>query len=202
MSLMLERPTTDGTAPSGFEALCAALDELDVPDGFKAEVIRGNIVMSPWSKGFYARVMDLVCDRLRDHLPVRHVISAMPFLYVFPSVERAFGPDIHVADARSRETTGTRLDGEALSLVAELSSPSTREDDLTDKVESYGRAGVPVYLLLDMQEQSAIVHWTPTAKGYASHLAVPFGEKLWIPAPFDCALDTSGFEPPVEDKRG
>ncbi|MEU6731621.1 Uma2 family endonuclease [Streptomyces physcomitrii] len=196
------RVPSAATASTDFAALCSALDELSVPDGFRAEITRGTLLISPWLPAYCLTVMDLVCEQLRVRLPTGHLISSAPLLYVFPSVERAFGPDIHVADARSRETTGTRLDGEALSLVAELSSPSTREDDLTDKVESYGRAGVPVYLLLDMQEQSAIVHWTPTAKGYASHLAVPFGEKLWIPAPFDCALDTSGFEPPVEDKRG
>ena len=42
----------------------------------------------------------------------------------------------------------------ALSLAAELTSSSTRDDDLTDKVVVYGRAGIPVYLLLDMQEET------------------------------------------------
>lgn len=196
MTVMLERPTIDGTYPHHFEELCEALDELNVPDGFKAEIIRGNIVMSPWSKAYYLDVMDLVCDQLRPVLPDGHRISVGPALYVFPGVERAYGPDIHAAHQQTRRSTSPRLDGEGLSFVAELTSPSTRDDDLTDKVESYGKAGVPVYLLLDMQEEQATVFWTPTAKGYDSHLTVPFGEKIRIPAPFDCNLDTSGFQAP------
>jgi Uma2 family endonuclease len=201
MTLMLERPTIGGTEPPSFEALLDLLDELNVPDGYKAEIIKGNIVVSPWSKGYYATVMELVCDQLRPRLPEGHRISYGPFLYVFPGSERAYGPDIHAAHSRTYQTTSNRLDGEGLSFVAELTSVSTRDDDLTDKVETYGRAGVPVYLILDMQEERATALWTPSAKGYESRLTVPFGEKLQIPTPFDCTLDTSGFLAPEEPEE-
>ncbi|KUL22069.1 Uma2 family endonuclease [Streptomyces regalis] len=196
MTLMTERPTMSGTEPRGFEVLLDDLDELIMPDGYKAEIIRGSIVLSPFSKGYYTDVMELVCDQLRPCLPEGHRVSYGPNLYVFPGDERAYGPDVHAAPRRAFRTTSNRLDGEALSFVAELTSPSTRDDDLTDKVRVYGRAGVPVYLLLDMQEDQATVFWTPSAKGYESHCTRPFGEKLPIPAPFDCTLDTTGFQAP------
>ncbi|MGA5894636.1 Uma2 family endonuclease [Streptomyces venetus] len=197
MTLMAERPVMSGTRPhSGFEELLHLLDELNVPDGYKAEIVRGSIVVSPWSKGYYWRVMRLVCGQLEPHLPEGHVIERSPFLYVFPGCERAFGPDIHAAHERVFETESNQLDGESLSFVAELTSPSTRTDDLTDKAEVYGRAGVPVYLVLDMQEQQAIVYGSPSAKGYELRLSKPFGEKLDIPDPFGCTLDTAGFQTP------
>ncbi|KUO16911.1 Uma2 family endonuclease [Streptomyces dysideae] len=199
MTLMAERPTMSGTESRSFEELLDALDELIVPAGYKAEIIRGSIVVSPWSKGYYLRVMRLVCKQLEPHLPEGHVIDRAPALYVFPEQERAYGPDIFAAHERVLETENNRLDGEALSFVAELTSPSTRHDDLTDKVETYGKAGVPVYLILDMQEEQATVLWTPSAKGYESHCTRPFGEKLPMPAPFDCTLDTTGFEAPEEE---
>ncbi|MGW0209229.1 Uma2 family endonuclease [Streptomyces sp. NPDC003233] len=102
-----------------------------------------------------------------------------------------------VGRSRLQRTTGNRLDGESLTLAAELTSSSTRDDDLTDKAVVYGRAGVPVYLLLDMQEERATVFWGPSPKGYESRETRPFGEKLHIPAPFDCTLDTTGFEAPA-----
>lgn len=40
MTLMIERPTTSGTEPHGFEDLLDTLDESDVP-GYRAEIIRG-----------------------------------------------------------------------------------------------------------------------------------------------------------------
>ncbi|MBM7089871.1 Uma2 family endonuclease [Streptomyces sp. NPDC012461] len=196
MTVMAERPTTRGSESDSFKGLLRALDELDVPDGYKAEIIRGNIVVSPWSKGYYLDVMELVCDQLRGHLPAEHRISYGPFLFVFPGVERAYGPDIHVAHRGASRSASNHLDGEALSFVAELTSTSTRDDDLTDKVVAYGRAGVPVYLLLDMQEEQATVFSMPSAKGYESRDTKPFGEKLGIPAPFGCVLDTTGFTAP------
>ncbi|MER7477577.1 Uma2 family endonuclease [Streptomyces sp. NPDC126510] len=197
MTLMAERPVISGTEPRGdFEELLGLLDELNVPNGYKAEIVRGSIVVSPWSKGYYRRVMRLVCSQLEPHLPEEHVIERSPFLYVFPEHQRAFGPDIHAAHERVFETTSTHLDGEALSLVAELTSPSTRSDDLTDKVGVYAKAGVPVYLILDMQERQAVVYGSPSGKGYELRLSKPFGEKLDIPEPFGCTLDTAGFLPP------
>ncbi len=55
---------------------------------------------------------------------------------------------------------------------------------------------MPSYLLLDMQEELATVYWSPTVKGYESHLTAPFGKTVRIPAPFDCDLDTTGFQAP------
>jgi Uma2 family endonuclease len=202
MTLMAERPVMSGTTPrSGFEELLDLLDELRVPDGYKAEIIRGSIVVSPWSKGYYLDVMESVCDQLREYLPEGHRISYGPFLYVFPGCERAYGPDIHAAHRSVRRTTSNRLDGEALSFVAELTSTSTRDEDLTDKVETYGRAGVPLYLVLDMQEERAIVFGSPSAKGYEVRFTKPFGEKLYIPDPFGCTLDTTGFQAPEQEAQ-
>jgi Uma2 family endonuclease len=198
MTLMLERPTISGTKPPDFEGMLDALDELNVPDGYKAEIIKGNIVLSPWSKGYYTRVMKLVCEQLEPYLPEGHLIDRAPQLFVFPGVERAYGPDIHAAHEQTYETTSNRLDGEGLSFVAELTSSSTRDDDLTDKVATYAKAGVPVYLVLDMQEEQATVLWSPSVKGYEARLTKPFGEKLPVPDPFDCSLDTAGFRAPEE----
>ncbi|MFC4500854.1 MULTISPECIES: Uma2 family endonuclease [Streptomyces] len=200
MTLMAERPVISGTKPrSGFEELLDLLDELSVPDGYKAEIIRGSIVVSPWSKGFYTRVMKLVCNQLEGYLPEGHMIERAPDLFVFPGVERAFGPDIHAAHEQTYETDSNHLDGEGLSFVAELTSASTRREDLTDKVEVYGKVGVPIYLILDMQEEEAIVYGSPSTKGYEVRFSKPFGEKLYIPDPFGCSLDTAGFQRPEKD---
>ncbi|MER6421397.1 Uma2 family endonuclease [Streptomyces sp. NPDC001137] len=193
MTLMTERPTISGTEPHSFEDLLDALDKLIVPDGYKAEIIRASIVLSPFSKAYYTRVMRLVCQQLESYLPTGHTIERAPNLFVFPEGERAYGPDVYAADDRVFDADSNHLDGDALSFVAELTSSSTRDNDLTDKVLVYGKAGVPVYLLLDMQEKQATVFSTPSAKGYESRCTVPFGEDLAIPAPFDCTLDTGGF---------
>ncbi|MDQ0788247.1 hypothetical protein [Streptomyces sp. B3I8] len=47
-----------------------------------------------------------------------------------------------------------------------------------------------------------IVFWGPYAKGYECRLTKPFGEKLPLPEPFDCVLDTTGFHAPQEPEQG
>ncbi|MEU6354420.1 Uma2 family endonuclease [Streptomyces sp. NPDC047072] len=200
MTLMAERPVMS-IEPGGFEEMLDVLEELRVPDGYKAEIIRGNIVVSPWSKGYYNRVMRLVCKQLEAHLPERYEIDRAPTLFVFPGDECAYGPDIHAVHEQALETESNHLDGESLCFVAELTSRSTRNDDLTDKVGVYAKAGIPVYLLLDMQEERAIVYGSPSAKGYEVRYTKPFGEKIHIPAPFDCVLDTTGFQRPEKSDK-
>jgi len=194
MALMTERPMSD-TEPYDFEALLETLEGLDVP-GYQAEVIRGSIVLSPWSRGYYRRVMKLVCTQLEPHLPEGHVLERAPYLFVFPGDSSAYGPDVFAAHEDVFETEAVHLDGAALSFVAELTSPSTRNNDLTDKVEVYARAGVAVYLILDMQAREAIVYGSPSAKGYQIRINKPFGEEIPVPAPFDCVLDTAEFHRP------
>lgn len=195
MTLMLEHPmhaeASSDSAP--YQTLCRTLLSMDVPAGYRAEIIGGNIVMSPWSKGCYFPVMRALRSQLEAHLPTDHVVDYAPFLFTFPAQERAYGPDVYAVDASAFETEQRHLDGEALSFVAELTSASTREADWTDKTPVYGKAGVPVYLLLDMQEETATVFWQPSPEGYVSRLTVPFGEPVRLPAPFDCDLDTAGW---------
>ena len=77
--------------------------------------------------------------------------------------------------------------------MSELASTSTYANEWSDKAEVYGKSGIPVCLLLDMQNETTTAFWAPSSRGYVFHLTVPFGEKVHIPAPFDCELDTAAF---------
>ncbi|NGN69857.1 Uma2 family endonuclease [Streptomyces sp. A7024] len=199
MAVMVEHPVSiehpQGTPE--FRELLQTLLELDehVPDGYRTEIIGGKIVMSPWSKGYYFPVMRSLRRQLEPHLPEGHVVDSAPYLFTFPAAERAYGPDVFAAAEGAFRTERRHIDGEALSLAAELTSTSTRNADVHDKVTAYGKGTVPVYLLLDMQKSAATLFWQPTDEGYAAQTTVPFGEKLRVPAPFDCDLDTSEFLP-------
>ncbi|MER6143185.1 Uma2 family endonuclease [Streptomyces sparsogenes] len=198
---MIDRPTETIKASSGgeaskagtFEELCRLLPELQVPDGYRAEIIRGSIVVSPWSLGYYLPIMRSIREQVEPHAPDGHIVDNAPYLFTFPASERGYGPDLYVVDEAAFRTKSRYIPGDALSLVAELTSIATRANDMSDKAEVYGKSGVPVYLLLDMQNETTTVFWTPSPRGYVSHLTVPFGEKVHVPAPFDCDLDTASF---------
>ncbi|MGW2044475.1 Uma2 family endonuclease [Streptomyces sp. NPDC001858] len=190
---MTERPTTMDTSPSGpFEEMLRIVEELDTPAGYKAELVRGKIVVSPGPELRYMRVMKSLRLQLEPHVPEGHEVDVAPILFAFPGSGRACGPDLHVADESAFDAEGRHADGAALSLAAELTSESTKDVDWIDKMETYGRI-VPVYLLLDMGVGEINVLWDPSPKGYRSRTNVPFGRPVWIPAPFEFELDTTGF---------
>ena len=202
MTVMIERPKAiddagDRVERSGaFDEMLRTAEELDAPVGYKAELIRGKIIVSPWSKLRYRQAMKALRRQLEAHAPEGHDADVAPFLFAFPTAERAFGPDVWVADETAFEAEGRHADAEALSLVAELTSTSTRDVDWLDKLDTYGRL-VPVYLILDMKSEEVTMFWDPSPKGYRSCTAVPFGKPLHVPAPFDFDLDTGAFGKPT-----
>ncbi|MEU4212644.1 Uma2 family endonuclease [Streptomyces sp. NPDC026206] len=204
MAVMVETPREAFQPISGdepkteFEQLCRDLEEANehLPLGYRAEIIGGKIVMSPWSKAGYNRILDSLQDQLTAHVPKGHRARTTPNLYVFPQQERGYGPDLHVSDHGALEDLGTiLLPGSTLSLVAEQTSTSTRSNDLTDKVNAYGKGEVPVYVLIDMQKGMVTVYHDPTPdEGYRAHTQVKFGDRVHIPAPFGFELNTEGWK--------
>ncbi|MFP3988244.1 Uma2 family endonuclease [Streptomyces sp. E11-3] len=100
--------TIDTPEEGTFEAMLRTVEELDTPDGYKAELIRGKIVVSPRSKLRDKRPMKLLRQRLEPHAPKGHDVDVAPFLFSFPSTERAYGPDLHiylVVDMQAEEIT-------------------------------------------------------------------------------------------------
>ncbi|MFF3622516.1 Uma2 family endonuclease [Streptomyces sp. NPDC002467] len=190
---MIERATPiEQTAPPTFETLLRTVEEMDTPDGFKAELIRGKIVVSPWSMRRYYRPMRALRKQLEAHAPEGHIADIAPFLFQFPEAGRAYGPDLYVVDESGFEGEGRHLDAAALSLVAEFTSVSTKDADWHEKLEVYGRL-VPVYLVVDMQDSEITCFWDPSPHGYRSRTTVSFGEPLPVPAPFGFKIDTTGF---------
>ncbi|MCX5376852.1 Uma2 family endonuclease [Streptomyces sp. NBC_00091] len=165
---------------------------MDTPDGFKAELIRGKVVVSPWPALRCCRPMRLLREQLQAHASEGHVAETAPILFRFTAAERAYGPDLFVADEEAFEEEGRHADSAALSLVAEFTSVSTKDADWNEKLNVYGRL-VPVYLVVDMQNSEITCFWDPSPHGYRSRTTVSFGEALPVPEPFGFSLDTTGF---------
>ncbi|MBQ0863212.1 Uma2 family endonuclease [Streptomyces sp. RK75] len=203
MTVMLERPTAIEASdePDGsFDALLRTLLAMEVPEGYRAEIIGGSIVMSPWSKGYYLRAMRSLRAQLEPHVPTGTIVDSSPYLFTFPDQERAFEPDVFVASEKAFDTEAQHIDGEALVLVAELTSASTRNVGWSDKLAVYAKAGVGVYVLLDMQAQTVSVFSDPAPEGYRTRKTCQFGKALHLPLPFDFELGTTAFGKPPENQ--
>ncbi|MHC6627658.1 Uma2 family endonuclease [Streptomyces globosus] len=189
--------TERDAAPEGlprpvFESLLRTVEEMAAPDGFRAELIRGKIIVSTWPGPRSLRCLRVLRERIAAHAPQGHVVDAAPVLFRFPSPGRAYGPSLFSADEAAFEADGRSADGSALSLVAESTSVSTRDADWVEKLEVYGRL-VPVYLVVDMQESEITCFSDPSPHGYRSRQTVPFGKPLTVAEPFGFEFDTAGF---------
>nr|WP_229375131.1 Uma2 family endonuclease [Streptomyces spirodelae] len=138
--------------------------------------------------------------QLEPHVPTGTIVDSSPYLFTFPDQERAFGPDVFVASEKAFDTEARYTDGEALVLVAELSSATTRNVDWSDKLLVYAKAGVAVYLLLDMQAQAVSVFSDPAPEGYRTRKTCQFGKTLHLPPPFDFELGTTAFDKPSKNE--
>lgn len=197
MAMTLERHSTEAhdydLADQEFREQVATASEMDVPAGNTVEVFGGNIVVSPWSRWTYFKPMKSALEQLSEHAPDEYVASDSPFKFIFPTAHGALGPDIYVVDPDQAENDTPYAPGESLALVGELTSRSTRDNDLTKKLDIYGRSGVPIYLLFDMRERRVTVYSEPTERGYQTQTSKDFGKPIHVPAPFDFEFDTAAF---------
>jgi Uma2 family endonuclease len=101
------------------------------------------------------------------------------------------GPDVTVLSGSGpwdphRGTYPVRDMGATPALVVEITSPSTREKDLDEKVTHYWRAGVPQYVIIDSREEDAgwqvvFLAYTPGPSGpVRAVLREP--NRAWLPA--------------------
>jgi hypothetical protein len=113
-----------------------------------------------------------VLRQLAEHLPEGFDASDAPFKFIFPSAHGALGPGIYVVDPDLAKNDTPYAPCESLALVGEMTSTSTRGNDLTVKLEIYA---------------------DPSERGYQTQTTVAFGKPVRLPEPFDFELDTSAF---------
>lgn len=78
-------------------------------------------------------------------------------------------------------------------MVLEIASydSDTHLRDRVEKPRGYAEAGIPVYLLIDRDNLSVLVHSDPDPDdGYQDIHTVKFGSKVTLPAPVGIELDT------------
>lgn len=181
----------------GWDTLLGAWQHLDVPDGWRAEVIREGILISPpmgnrdhlVASDVHRAFSRIVPDEwglyrvLGVSIPLRGMLF-VPDLVVAPRAELRVGPD------------NEPLPAERALLVVEITSKGNAEDDRKTKRWGYAHAGVPLYLLIDRFEEDgpSVTLFADPVNGHYQHLTrIPFGEKITVPDPFAFDLDTSEF---------
>lgn len=179
---------------SEWAALLETWRELDVPEGYRAEISEGAILMSPPPGGKHNVIADVVHWVLRSHAPTGVGVFQTVAIEI-DGIEKLYVPDAIAAPVAAIRDDGTVLPQDTL-IAAEITSPGRANVDRQEKLQAYAQGGMPMYLLIDRVRPSgpAVTLYSDPAGGSYQHVVqVPFGESVRLPEPFDVDLDTSQF---------
>ncbi|TVL90136.1 Uma2 family endonuclease [Streptomyces sp. LX-29] len=191
--LVMTAPLPDQT----LEELMHTYEHLDLPEGQRAELIGGEIVISPTPTSqhnwIFGRLMRMLIKATPDEWMITNTETV-----VLPATGERFIPDLLVCEAAALTDNRKewQLPADDVLLACEITSPSTARRDRTSKLWGYAHSQVPVYLLVDPHDGggSTTVYANPDGKGrFRDEKTVPFGERVPLPEPFGFELDTSLF---------
>jgi Uma2 family endonuclease len=179
------------------EFLLADFLSFDTPEGYRAELIDGEIVVSPPPDRNHGHTIWRILQQISRTSSVEMDYAPEVGLIV-PSCgipgEGRFVPDAAFAPAAlnvfQSGPSWTPPDG--IELVLEVTS-SRPDLDRNEKRYAYADARIPLYLLVDRTLRIVTLFGEPESGGYSAISAAPFGRKLYLPEPFDFELDTAPF---------
>ncbi|MDV9195342.1 Uma2 family endonuclease [Streptomyces sp. Wh19] len=170
---------------------------LDTPEGFRAELIEGEIVVTPPPDGDHEDYIGLILEQVITRSRTKMQFSgnkglklrsggSCPRNHVIP--DGTFAP----AELRLYRGAEPWMPCAGVALVVEVTSSRPRADR-TDKRYCYARGPIPLYLLVDREDSSVTLFSDPEGDDYRQHTTVPFGKPLSIPEPFAFDLETGAF---------
>jgi len=169
-------------------------DALELPKNVRAEIIGGQIVMSPAPRWGHAGTLSLIQRQFEAACPEGFAVIQGGEI-TCPAADAVLIPDLSVVPWEAIADDLTQAPADIVTLVCEVTSRSTRRQDLTDKRSVYAGEHVPIYLLVDRIAGAIDLCSDPKGGLYRKTLSVRYGELLPIPAPFAFDLDTTAFPP-------
>lgn len=194
-ALAHERPETMSEAsaeivnvPDLDEVLWQAWKAMELPEGYRAEIIEGAIEVSPTARRTHGLVTNRVRRALDKFLDGGEYACHQDVNVIHN--RKAWIPDAIVAPEDTEpcgdeDDMGVRAD--SVHLVVEVVSPGKRNQD-RDRVRKrreYARAGIPVYVIIDDYDgQDAVTLFTgprPDKADWEDIHRVPYGTEVTIP---------------------
>lgn len=192
MTAMAHEPLTQA------EVLLEGFLALDTPEGFRAELIEGEIVVTPLPDGDHEDYIGLVVNQV-----IRRSRTEMQFSGNKGLKLKSGGacpknhaiPDGTFALMERRLFRGAEpwmpCDGVALVVEVTYTKPQAGRQA---KRRCYARGGIPLYLLIDREGSSVTLFGDPEGADYRQHCTFPFGKAVALPEPFGFELETAEFD--------
>ncbi|MFD8234581.1 Uma2 family endonuclease [Streptomyces sp. NPDC059696] len=169
--------------------------ELDTPDGFRAELVEGEFVLTSLPDGHHEHCISRIMSQLYRRSDVDVQFSGNKGLKLKNAVGRPQDhviPDGTVVAPRLFQGAPPWMPCAGVTMVLEVTSTKPETDRLA-KRRCYARGGIPLYLLVDRDTSSATLFTEPGKGDYLRSHTAAFGRPLTLPEPFAFDLDTTDF---------
>lgn len=192
MALPIEPPSKpDGAGRDPEEAILETAAALEVPEGYRVQVIDGRIIVTPPPDGRHALAVEALADALRAAGARRkgaRVLQGVG-LYLRPGKKGFVIPDLAVLDEDfvDHPLPYNCYPATVFRLVAEVTSSNWR-DDTESKAEAYARVGVPVYVVADREHGTVRVLSRPLQGRYQNEAEYLPGDTVAVPGSVPCEL--------------
>jgi Uma2 family endonuclease len=191
MTAMAHEPLTQE------EVLLEGFLGLDTPEGFRAELIEGEIVVTPPPDGDHEDCIGLIVSQAIRRSRTEMQFSGnkglklkkgggCPKDHVIP--DGTFAP----TELRLYRGAGPWMPCDGVAMVLEVTSTRPKAGRET-KRRCYARGGIPLYLLVDREAASVTLLGQPENDDYREVCTRPFGKPVALPEPFAFDLETADF---------
>ncbi|MCT9079281.1 Uma2 family endonuclease [Streptomyces fulvoviolaceus] len=191
MTAMAHEPLTQA------EVLLEGFLALDTPEGFRAELIEGEIVVTPPPDGDHEDCISLIVDDVIRKSRTRMQFSGNKGLKLksgggFPKDHAIPDGTFAPRELRLYRGADSWMPCEGVAVVLEVTSTKPKADREA-KRRCYARGGIPLYLLVDREASSITLFSDPERDDYREQCTRPLGKPLTLPEPFAFELETADF---------
>ncbi|MFG2695692.1 Uma2 family endonuclease [Kitasatospora sp. NPDC048407] len=159
---------------------------METPEGYRAELVAGEIVVSPPQDGGHDTVISRVLRQVFRSggdfdAGLRKGLIVPGGYYI---------PDATFTERNAMNGQPPWWVPSGVVLVLEVTSRLPLRERAIKRL-GYAAAGIPLYLLVDRSVDEVVLHSIPAHGDYATTGTVPVGASLPLPEPFGFELDTA-----------
>jgi Uma2 family endonuclease len=163
--------------------------DLDLPEGLRAELIDGEIVVVPPPNLAHNDILFWISRQILVTCPAMGTWRETGLV----TPRGHYVPDLIVAPLDwGKQDVGPWAPAADVDLVVEVTS-SRPEDDRHAKRLGYAEALIPLYLLVDRDRRECVLYSDPGDGDYHQSYRAAFDSEIFLPGPFDFALLTDSF---------
>jgi Uma2 family endonuclease len=187
--------TAELDAPASF--LLDDFLSLDTPEGYRAELIDREIVVTPPPSGDHESLIWKIVRQVVRNGAVDMDFSGHKGLIIPANGDRGEGrfiPDgtFAAADLGLFDGAPSWMPAAGVAMIIEVTSRRPALDR-NQKRRGYAAAGIPLYLLVDRGSELVTLFSEPSDTDYARTRSAQFSGQLELPKPFAFTLDLSAF---------